>query len=618
MWPIDRLRRAEPLAVPADKPLALVEAGPRGLLITAVTARAAREGVHPGLTLADARAAFPALQSRRAEADKDRAALLKLARWAGRYGPNRHIDGDDGLWIDITGVAHLFGGEAALLDDLVRRLTRFGVSAQTGLADTIGAAHALARYGVARGQRTAIALAGETKAALATLPVESLRLETSSVVLLRRLGLRRVGDLYDLPRDSLARRFRTTHDAGRVLTRLDQALGVKTEPRRPLAEPPVLSVVRNFSEPLMSSEALLACVADLCGEMCALLASKALGARAVRLSLFRADGTVAEAFAAMSAPSREAAHILRLLNEKVAGVDAGFGIDLLRLDVVRAESLGAREVALEGKGMRLVQSPALLIDRLSNRLGAAAITFLRPRASHIPERAEVRVTALASAGGSRLFDLASPLSPGGSGGNGADTGRVRSQSQPPPIPPSRPSAHQGARRRPGAPLPLAGRGKATAESHRAVNIEAGTGSVSLQAPLSQVSVTPPLDGPAPAYEPPWPYACAGPRRPPFLLARPEPIDVIAEVPDGPPARFTWRRVERRVARADGPERLAPEWWQHLRSAADQKPARPRDYYTVEDETGATYWVFRHGLYGRDDDEGDSAGPPNWFLHGLFA
>jgi protein ImuB len=285
---------------------------------------------------------------------------------------------------------------------------------------------------------------------------------------------------------------------------------------------------------------LLAAVEVLCTEVCALLAAKALGARAVRLTLYRADGTIAEAFAAMSLACREARHIFRLIEEKLGSVDAGFGVDLIRCEVVRAEALIEREDAFAAPGGEVLKNPAELLDRLSNRLGASAITVLSPRHSHLPERAETRLAALPSL---RVLE----------------------------------------------------------------KVKAGDGR-RLKA-----------DAAAPVYEPAWPYECKGPRRPPFLLPRPEPIAVIAEVPDGPPARFTWRRVERRVARAEGPERLAPEWWRHLRDETGTKPARPRDYYMIEDETGAAYWVFRHGLYGREDDEGsEDAAPPSWFLHGLFA
>jgi protein ImuB len=507
-------------AVPPDKPFALVISGAHGLTISAVNAVAAREGVAIGTALADARAALPSLISKPAELEADRIALLRLARWAGRYGPNRHADGADGLWIDITGVAHLFGGEESLLDDLTRRLAAFGVPARAGLADTFGAAHALARFGCPQGATWSLAPETLTRDAIAPLPVEALRLDAPRVLLLKRLGLRRVGQLYDVPRDSVARRFRSKDAAAAVLMRLDQALGQAAEPRRPMQTPPVLSVMRAFSDPLISSEPLETAAAELCAELAAALSAKGLGAKAVRLALYRADGTCAEAAAAMSQPSRDGPHIMGLLKEKLAQIDAGFGIDLLRLDAVRVECHAIHQDTFAAAGSRA--GPGALIDKLSNRFGLAAVSVLRPHASNIPERAEVRVPAL-----------------------------------------------KGLR-----------------------------------------------------YEPPWPYR-GGPygraaQRPPFVLKRPEPIEVIAEVPDGPPARFTWRRVERRVARAQGPERIAPEWWRHIALAEDQKCPRPRDYYKIEDHDGAAYWVFRHGLYGGDDDGSDNdRDPPRWFLHGLF-
>ena len=518
-------------AVPHDQPLALVTSGAHGLTISAVNAFAAREGVTIGTALADARAALPSLVSRPAELDKDRLALLKLARWAGRYGPNRHVDGEEGLWIDITGVAHLFGGEDNLLDDLTRRLASFGVSVQAGLADTLGAAHALARFGCPGGAAWAIAPAAMTREAIAPLPIDALRLDAPPLLLLKRLGLRRIGQLYDIPRDSLARRFRSKDAAAAVLTRLDQALGLAAEPRRPMQTPPVMSVMRCFTDPLTSSEPLETATAELCAELAGVLSAKGLGAKAVRLALYRADGTTAGVDAAFSAPSSDGPHIMGLLQQKLLSIDAGFGVDLLRLDAVRAERHRTHQDTFAAHATGARADAGLLIDKLSNRFGAAVVSVLRPRASHIPERAEARVPAI----------------------------------------------------------------KALSKGVR--------------------------------YEPPWPYGGRpygkATQRPPFLLNRPEPIDVLAGVPDGPPARFTWRRVERRVARAQGPERIAPEWWRHIALTDNQKRPRPRDYYTIEDHDGAAYWVFRHGLYGGGDDDGDDeaygdAGPPRWFLHGLFA
>jgi protein ImuB len=541
-WPIERLRRAEPNVVPDDRPFALVAAGTHGVIITAVNRRAAAEGVRTGQSLADARAALPGLLTRLAEPAQDRAALLALARWSGRYGPSRNVEGDDGLWIDVTGVAHLFAdraqrganhsAEARLLADLVRRLGTFGLTARAALADTPGAAFALARFAPHKEGRTVISPAGAMRAALAGLPVEGLRLEAETLILLKRLGLRRIGQLYDLPRAALARRFRALKGARKatagssamadtVLTRLDQALGRLPEPQRPLAERPVHLVRRIFSEPLVSAAGVETAVAELATALCALLDDAAEGARRLRLCLYRADGTMAEAQAGTSEPCREPRHILKLLAEKLSSLDAGFGIDVLTLEATGVEPLATVQPALAARleeGARSDSAP--LIDRLANRLGPERVFRIALCESHIPERAEQRIPALA--------------------------------------------------RLPARSLPL----------------------------------------PAP-----WPPRLA--LRPPFLFPAPEPIAVVAEVPEGPPVRFTWRRVSHRVAKAAGPERLAPEWWRALAraSGADEETAapRPRDYYCLEDDRGGRYWVFRDGLYSREAEER----APVWYMHGLF-
>jgi protein ImuB len=524
LWPIERMSRATPAAVPEDRPFALIEPGSHGIRITAVNAKAAEEGMRVGQALADARAALPSLLSRPAEPRRDRIALSKLARWCGRYGPSRNADGTDGLWIDVTGVAHLYGGEERLLEDLLARLARFGLAAQAGIADTFGAAHALARFAPPRRVPTprepaqwrydfgsAIAPPGKAEARLSPLPVEALRLAPETELLLKRLGLRRIGQLYSLPRAALPHRFRLAEAAEAVLLRLDQALGSKSEPLTALIEPPALFVQRAFPDPLISPTSIAAETERLAVELCASLETRGLGARRVHLSLYRSDGTVAEARAGMSFPCRTPEHMLALLKEKLAALDAGFGVDILVLAAVQVERRDTPQAAL---GARLSGSarsdPALLIDRLSNHLGADRVSRLEPRASHIPERAEARVPAL------------------------------------------RESA--------------------------------------------------PARDKAPSWPPPPATA-----RPPLLLASPEPIRVIAEVPEGPPARFTWRRVERRVVRAQGPQRIAPEWWREIGS----KMSHTRDYYRLDDEGGAGYWVYREGLYGRDEEA------PSWFLHGLF-
>ncbi len=530
--------------MPDDRPFALVAGGAHGIRLTAVNERAAREGLRPGLSLTDARAAVPVLVSHPAEAARDARALQRLANWLGRYGPARNVEGGDGIWIDTTGVAHLFGGETALLDDLIRRLGAFGITARAGLADTPGAAHALARFATGR-RPCALAPPGEaaTAAALAPLPADALRLAPETALLLQRLGLARIGQIADLPRSALERRFASQASARSrpapsgalaeaVLIRLDQALGRTAEPRAALGEPPVLSERRTWGEPLISSEVLVSAITALAADLAASLKAAGLGARRIALHLYRADGTVAHAEAGLSRASAEPQHFMRLLQDKLAAVDAGFGIDVAVLDAVMAEPLRDAQAALGREGAAPEQAIAALVDRLAGRLGAKNVFRIAARASRIPERAAVR---------------GPPLAPG-------------------------PAASDFAGTQPG-------------------------------------------------------------ERPFLLLSPPEPITVMAEVPDGPPLCFTWRRVSHAVVRAAGPERIAPEWWTHLTApergdataaaAADNglegepdDPAareRTRDYYVTETGDGARFWLFREGFYSAASL--DRA--PRWFLHGLF-
>lgn len=511
-----------------------MHAGPRGLTLSAVNRVARRAGLAPGLPLADARAALPGLLTRPADPAADAAALTRLALWAGRYGPSRNVDGVDGLWIDVTGVAHLFASEAGLVGDLQGRLARMGLTAAVGLADTLGAAHALARYARCRPAESnaTIAPVGATRNALADLPVAALRIAADTDLLLRRLGLGRIGALAGLPRAALARRFRDTAprrcsagrrltaEAAAVLLRLDQALGTAGEPRPPLREPPSHEVASLHAEPLITATAVEAAGAALADRLAATLEPVAAGARRLRLALYRVDGTLAEIHAGTSAPCRDPRHLWSLLAIQARDVDAGFGIDALALAAVAVDPLAATQAALPA-GLAAADRwpPALLLDRLAARLGPASILRLASAPSHIPERASRRLPAFAAT----------------------------------------PPARDG--------------------------------------------------GPAPA--------AAGPPPPPLLLARPEPVTVVADVPEGPPARLLWRRVLYRIRRAEGPQRIAPEWWRHLAPPAVGNEAtpgafRPRDYYWLEDAAGARLWVFRDGLYTRIGEDGS----PAWYVHGL--
>ena len=494
------MRNGKPF--PVDRPFALVGSEDRGLLLTALNAAAMREGLSPGLGLADARAICPPLATAPAEPEKDAACLLSLARWSGRYSPSLNVDGDDGLWLDVSGVPHLFGGARALLTDMARRFARLGFTVRIALAETLGGAHALARYAHSS---SVIVTQGKIGEVLAPLPVEALRLDGNIERLLRRLGLKRIGQLYDLPRISLERRFHSRQAAEAVLHRLDQALGIREEPRTPLLPAPDYAARLPFPEPLITHEGIVAGLSHLAGKLSEALALANRGARRLSLAVYRADGTSAVVQAGLSAPAREPSHLARLFSDRIDDIDAGFGVDLMVLTALSTEPLLPAQTAFAKSDDRARQEP--LIDRLASRLSGAAVRRLFSRESHIPERAQETRSALA---GSSLWS-----------GQG-------------PVKPPRPS---------------------------------------------------------------------------LLFVEPEPVDVIAEIPEGPPARFTWRRVTRRVVKAEGPERIAPEWWRELREIR----GKPRDYYRIEDEDGRRYWVFRAGLY----QESEAKDLPAWYLHGVF-
>ena len=548
-WPIERLQRHSPESVPAAEPFALVEKGAHGLRISAANAFARAAGVTVGAALPDVRAAIPALLVRPAEAARDRAALVSLATWIERYGPAANVDGPEGVWVDVTGVAHLFGGEPELCADLARRLAHMRLTPRIALADTLGAAHAIARFAPMEAAHPwSIALPAASGDRLAGLPVAALRLESDAVRLLVRLGLKRIGQLYGIPRSALAARFREARPKGGVraaegaaaalLLRLDQALGIAAEPRRPLRPPPEAMSRLAFPDPLLTSEGVEEALRRLAGDLQEKLEAQALAARRFRLGLYRADGTVATATVGTSMPSREAAHVYRLMRERLDHLDAGFGIDVMTLEAALLAPLVSQQAGFaDGSAGEAVR--AAFIDRLASRLGPSRIGIWLPRASHLPERAEV---------------WSNPMEP-----ERATTGGQ----------------------------PARGRGGG-------------------EEALSARTASPPQ----------------------LLLSPPEPISVVAELPEGAPQRFVWRRLARRIVRSEGPERIAPEWWRHIGGAGP--PPGTRDYYRLEDTTGARYWVFREGLYGEgepgEEDEEDRAAPaegfgpslPRWFVHGLFA
>ncbi|MCP1200297.1 DNA polymerase Y family protein [Notoacmeibacter sp. MSK16QG-6] len=497
-FPMERwtkLRQRQRNALPPEGPLALIADGPKGPVIHDLNEAAREAGIRRGARAVDMRALCPALHFEQADPAGDKVALEKLALWARRWCPWSIAEGRSGLLLDTTGSDHLWGGEAAMLADMEARFKMLGYGCRLAIAPTIGAAHAFSYYGESH------TLCTDPAADLAPLPVASLRLEPDTILLLHRLGLRRIGDLMAVPRLHLTRRFSRSELAANPLLRLDQALGRTDEPLDAPEEALPFHAQKSLAEPIVDPMNHLP---DLFRQLCALLQEAGHGARRVRLTVYRTDGEIGRIEAATAAPTRDPAHMASLFRERVEHLDPGFGFDVIALEALAAHTMNTVQTDLTAPSDDSLDLPRL-IDRLTNRFGDATIYCPLPYESHVPERARRNAPPLA------------------------------------------------------------------------------------KKPKDEMSE---------------PFAAQRPLR---LLDPAEEVRVLYAVPEGPPAQFVWRRRPHRIARHQGPERIAPEWWR------DRAGTRLRDYYRVEDTTGRRFWLYREGLHG--DGRG---GEPRWFLHGLFA
>ena len=351
-WAIDRRRRTAAAssgrnasAAPAEEAFATVAEAAGRRLLAAVNPAAAAAGLAPGMTLADALSFVPGLATAAAEPAKDAAALRRLAEWCGRYSPWTAPDGVDGIKIEITGCAHLWGGESALAADLSARLERQGVAGHVAIADTLGAAWAYARFAEA-GQRTLVLAPGEICATLAPLPVEALRLDPVTAQGLRRVGLKKIGDLCAMPRDALGRRF-----GAAVAQRLDQARGDLPEPLSPLGETPARRVRLSFAEPIADPADLALAAERLAEDLVGRLAREGTGARRLVLAFHRVDGRVERVALGTARPSRDPRHIAALFKERLDTVDPGLGVEDMILAAFAVEPLPPEQIGCAGSSV---------------------------------------------------------------------------------------------------------------------------------------------------------------------------------------------------------------------------------------------------------------------------
>jgi protein ImuB len=492
--PTDRLQRKSRF----DAPLIVSSRCGNALHVHALDARAARAGLHQGQPLANARAMVQPLCVVPADEKADAALLENIADWCDRFTPLVALDDARGLLLDITGAAHLFGGEAAMLSLVTRKIGEQGFAVQGAIAGTSLAAHALARHAP-----RSITLPGGEAAALAPLPITALDCDDKALRALRHAGLKTIGMVASRLASELSERL----GAGFV-TRLRILLGNEEQPLTPRRALPDLMAEQHFAEPIVTQDAIAASLLSLAQSLGDILERQGRGVRVLEAAFFRADGRVDRIAIRTGEALRDASVMLRLLRQKLDALadplDPGFGFDLIRLEALLAEETHPATMSFDSDENARRQV-VFLVDRLSARFGGHRVQRFVPQDTHIPEAAGVAIPAQ-----ERDFD--------------GDWILNREPNDPP-------------------------------------------------------------------------------RRPLRLLEKAEEITAVAGFPDDPPKRFRWRRAAFDVARAEGPERIAMEWW--------RKEGLTRDYFRVETDSGQRFWLYRDGLYTQ-------GGAPRWYLQGVFA
>lgn len=497
--PTDRLTRKS--AAPSDAPLIVSQKVGNALQVHALNASAQRLGLHQGQPLANARAMVQPLAIVAADEKADAALLESIADWCDRFTPLVALDAPYGLYLDITGAAHLFGGEAAMLTTVTQSIARQGFTVRAAIAGTSLAAHALARYAPG-----VIVPPGREAQAIAPLPIAALDCGDKALRALRHAGLKTIGSVAERLHSELSERLGKT-----FVTRLRILQGAEEQPLQPRRPLPDLMAEQRFAEPVVSQDVITASLRGLAQHLSAILDREGQGVRLLEAAFFRADGKLQRIAIKTGEALRDVDVMLRLLRQKLDALadplDPGFGFDLIRLEALLAEETKPATISFDTNENARRQI-GFLIDRLSVRFGDTRVQRFVAQDTHIPEASGMAVPAQDSDFTQQNWAL---------------------------------------KRQAGDP----------------------------------------------------------PRRPLRLLGKPEEISVPAsEYPDGPPKRFRWRSAQFDVTRAEGPERIAMEWW--------GSAGLTRDYFRVETEDGQRFWLYRDGLYRQNGLQ------QRWYLQGLFA
>ena len=461
------------------------------MVISSANSVAQAQDVDIGMVVADARAIIPSLEVLDERPGLSIKLLKGIGEWCIRYAPVVAIDPPDGLLLDASGCAHLWNGEGPYINDISTRLKGLGYTVRVAIADTIGTAWAVARFG----KGSPVIESGKQTSAILSLPPASLRLETDIIERLHKLGLRQVSDFIGMPRSALTRRFGKS-----LIQKLDKALGHEEETINPIHPGEPWQERLPCLEPIATATGIEIALKRLLEALCTRLKKEGKGIRIALFKCYRIDGKIEQVEIGTNRPSYNVHHLFKLFEIKLSSIEPALGIDLFMLEVQKVENVSPVQEKLWEKscGFDNIGFTELL-DRLSGKFGADCIHRYVPDEHYWPERS---------------FKIS-------------------------------PSIHE------------------------------------------KLTATWKVDRP----------------RPIQLLPIPELIEVTAPIPDYPPMLFRYKGKLHKISKADGPERIEPEWWLHQ--------GQHRDYYSVEDEEGHRYWLFRLGDY-------DEQKTYQWFIHGFFA
>ncbi len=463
------------------------------MIISALSPLAQSMGVEKGMRAADAKAICPSLEIINHKPGRPRTLLKGLGHWCIRYSPTVAIDefSLDGLFMEVSGCPHLWGGEKEYLKDIRDRLKSKGYTVRLAMADTPGAAWAIARFG----RTTPLIPPGAHIEALQALPPQALRLEAATAVKLQKLGFYHIKSFMSMPRQVLRRRFGTD-----FLLRLAQALGTEEELIEPLQLPPQFQQRLPCLEPIRTRTGIEIAIRRLLEKLCLQLQQEGKGLRSGVLTGHRVDGKVISIRIGTSSATHSVSHLFRLFELKIGEIRPALGIELFIMEASRVDDAEAPQEALWASKQGIdTKSVVRLLDRVAGKLGAGVIRRYVPASHYWPER-----------------------------------------------------------------------------------------SVQQSLSLTELTLTS------------WRTELP---RPTELLPRPEPVEVMALIPDHPPKFFIYQNTRHHIVKADGPERIEREWW--------MDEGEHRDYYQVEDEEGQRYWLFRSGHYSGEHRY-------QWFIHGFFA